>query len=204
MLTPLTTVRDDPDVVPGCWVRGGAFSRQHTPNIHKFKYIGEDPGIAKRQVVVNHRRIRVARTDQFRHFPVVDDLRMHRLWTCRRQLSYHRVPVRTGFPRQATRRFRVNREARLFRHRVGASHSDIVGQQVCDGDDVLRVALAHQDDVAPTFGERYVLNDEARLHRGEGIVSTIGSSLSHKDVLENPDKISKTVLAKGLDSGTAF
>ena len=39
---------------------------------------------------------------------------------------------------------------------------------------------------------------------GEGIVSSIGSSGSHKMVLENPDSISKTVLAKGLDSGTAF
>ena len=39
---------------------------------------------------------------------------------------------------------------------------------------------------------------------GEGIVTTVGSSQSHKDVLENPDKISQTVLAKGLDSGTAF
>jgi uncharacterized protein YqfA (UPF0365 family) len=39
---------------------------------------------------------------------------------------------------------------------------------------------------------------------GEGIVSTIGSSASHKAVLENPDAISKTVLAKGLDAGTAF
>ena len=39
---------------------------------------------------------------------------------------------------------------------------------------------------------------------GEGIVSTIGSAASHKAVLENPDNISKTVLAKGLDSGTAF
>lgn len=39
---------------------------------------------------------------------------------------------------------------------------------------------------------------------GEGIVSTIGSADSHKAVLENPDNISKTVLAKGLDSGTAF
>ncbi len=39
---------------------------------------------------------------------------------------------------------------------------------------------------------------------GEGIVSTIGSSESHKAVLENPDNISKTVLAKGLDSGTAY
>jgi uncharacterized protein YqfA (UPF0365 family) len=39
---------------------------------------------------------------------------------------------------------------------------------------------------------------------GEGIVSTIGSAESHKAVLENPDMISKTVLAKGLDAGTAF
>jgi uncharacterized protein YqfA (UPF0365 family) len=39
---------------------------------------------------------------------------------------------------------------------------------------------------------------------GEGIVSSIGSANSHKEVLENPDDISKTVLAKGLDSGTAF
>lgn len=39
---------------------------------------------------------------------------------------------------------------------------------------------------------------------GEGIVTTVGSSESHKDVLENPDLISQTVLDKGLDSGTAF
>ena len=39
---------------------------------------------------------------------------------------------------------------------------------------------------------------------GEGIVTTIGSANSHKEVLENPDRISKTVLEKGLDSGTAY
>lgn len=39
---------------------------------------------------------------------------------------------------------------------------------------------------------------------GEGIVTTIGSSVSHKAVLENPDSISNTVLSKGLDAGTAF
>lgn len=39
---------------------------------------------------------------------------------------------------------------------------------------------------------------------GEGIVTTVGSSESHTEVLENPDNISKTVLNKGLDSGTAF
>jgi uncharacterized protein YqfA (UPF0365 family) len=39
---------------------------------------------------------------------------------------------------------------------------------------------------------------------GEGIVTTIGSAISHKSVLENPDNISKQVLAKSLDAGTAF
>jgi uncharacterized protein YqfA (UPF0365 family) len=39
---------------------------------------------------------------------------------------------------------------------------------------------------------------------GEGIVSTIGSQIDHKKVLENPDMISQTVLKKGLDAGTAF
>lgn len=39
---------------------------------------------------------------------------------------------------------------------------------------------------------------------GEGIVTTIGSAITHKSVLENPDNISKSVLKKGLDAGTAF
>ena len=39
---------------------------------------------------------------------------------------------------------------------------------------------------------------------GEGIVTSIGSAKSHKEVLENPDKISKVVLSRGLDAGTAF
>lgn len=39
---------------------------------------------------------------------------------------------------------------------------------------------------------------------GEGIVTTVGSSEKHKDVLENPDDISRVVLSKGLDSGTAY
>ena len=39
---------------------------------------------------------------------------------------------------------------------------------------------------------------------GEGIVTTIGSSIAYKSVLENPDRISKSVLSKGLDAGTAF
>ncbi len=48
-------------------------------------------------------------------------------------------------------------------------------------------------------GEATVL---ARI--GEGIVTTVGSSQSHSEVLENPDEISKVVLEKGLDSGTAY
>lgn len=48
-------------------------------------------------------------------------------------------------------------------------------------------------------GEATVL---ARI--GEGIVTTVGSSKTHSEVLENPDDISKLVLAKGLDSGTAY
>ena len=49
------------------------------------------------------------------------------------------------------------------------------------------------------------LKTETVLARvGEGIVSSIGSAESHKLVLENPDSISKVVLNKGLDAGTAF
>jgi uncharacterized protein YqfA (UPF0365 family) len=58
---------------------------------------------------------------------------------------------------------------------------------------------ANIDRLVGGAGEETIL---ARV--GEGIVSTIGSASSHKAVLENPDDISKTVLAKGLDSGTAF
>jgi uncharacterized protein YqfA (UPF0365 family) len=58
---------------------------------------------------------------------------------------------------------------------------------------------ANIDRLVGGAGEETIL---ARV--GEGIVSTIGSSDSHKSVLENPDMISKTVLAKGLDSGTAY
>lgn len=65
---------------------------------------------------------------------------------------------------------------------------------------IARVTVrANIDRLVGGAGEATVL---ARV--GEGIVSTIGSSNTHKDVLENPDRISKSVLAKGLDSGTAF
>ncbi len=58
---------------------------------------------------------------------------------------------------------------------------------------------ANIDRLVGGAGEETVI---ARV--GEGIVSTIGSAASHSQVLENPDSISQTVLAKGLDSGTAF
>jgi len=58
---------------------------------------------------------------------------------------------------------------------------------------------ANIDRLVGGAGEETVI---ARV--GEGIVTTIGSSENHKEVLENPDRISNTVLAKGLDAGTAF
>ncbi len=58
---------------------------------------------------------------------------------------------------------------------------------------------ANIDRLVGGAGEETII---ARI--GEGIVTTVGSSKSHKDVLENPDKISRTVLDKGLDAGTAF
>ena len=65
---------------------------------------------------------------------------------------------------------------------------------------IARVTVrANIDRLVGGAGEETII---ARV--GEGIVSTVGSAESHKDVLENPDNISKTVLAKGLESGTAF
>ena len=58
---------------------------------------------------------------------------------------------------------------------------------------------ANIDRLVGGAGEETVI---ARI--GEGIVTTVGSALTHKEVLENPDSISRTVLSKGLDSGTAF
>ena len=58
---------------------------------------------------------------------------------------------------------------------------------------------ANIDRLVGGAGEETII---ARI--GEGIVTTVGSSKSHKDVLENPDRISRTVLDKGLDAGTAF
>ncbi|CAM3189160.1 flotillin-like protein FloA [Rhodothermus bifroesti] len=65
---------------------------------------------------------------------------------------------------------------------------------------IARVTVrANIDRLVGGAGEETII---ARV--GEGIVSTIGSANTHKEVLENPDRISKTVLEKGLDAGTAF
>ena len=58
---------------------------------------------------------------------------------------------------------------------------------------------ANLDRLVGGAGEQTII---ARV--GEGVVTTIGSSETHKEVLENPDKISRTVLSKGLEAGTAF
>ena len=72
-----------------------------------------------------------------------------------------------------------------------------------DGIQVVAVARvtvrANIDRLVGGAGEETIM---ARV--GEGIVTTVGSSDSHKEVLENPDSISRTVLDKGLDAGTAF
>lgn len=65
---------------------------------------------------------------------------------------------------------------------------------------VARVTVrANIDRLVGGAGEETIL---ARV--GEGVVTTVGSSETHKHVLENPDSISRTVLEKGLDAGTAF
>ncbi len=58
---------------------------------------------------------------------------------------------------------------------------------------------ANIDRLVGGAGEQTII---ARV--GEGIVTTVGSGETHKEVLENPDRISQTVLSKGLDAGTAF
>ncbi len=79
----------------------------------------------------------------------------------------------------------------------------VVAAVAKDGIQVKAMSLvtvrANIDRLVGGAGEATIL---ARV--GEGIVTTIGSSATHKVVLENPDTISKTVLGKGLDSGTAF
>ena len=76
-----------------------------------------------------------------------------------------------------------------------------VNPKVIDTPPVTAVA---KDGIQLIAKARVTVRANIRQLVGEGIVSSIGSSESHKQVLENPDSISKLVLRKGLDSGTAF
>jgi len=67
---------------------------------------------------------------------------------------------------------------------------------------IARVKVTVRANIDRLIGGAGELTVVARV--GEGIVSTIGSTASHEEVLENPDKISKIVLDKGLEAGTAF
>ena len=79
----------------------------------------------------------------------------------------------------------------------------IISAVAMDGIEIRAIAKvtvrANIDRLVGGAGEETII---ARV--GEGIVTTVGSAQNHKSVLENPDSISRTVLDKGLDSGTAF
>lgn len=79
----------------------------------------------------------------------------------------------------------------------------IIAAVAMDGIEIKAIAKvtvrANLDRLVGGAGEETIIS-----RVGEGIVTTVGSSKSHKEVLENPDIISKNVLEKGLDSGTAF
>ncbi len=79
----------------------------------------------------------------------------------------------------------------------------IIAAVAMDGIEIKAIAKvtvrANLDRLVGGAGEETIIS-----RVGEGIVTTVGSSKSHKDVLENPDLISRNVLEKGLDSGTAF
>lgn len=73
----------------------------------------------------------------------------------------------------------------------------------CDGIELIcKVRITLQSNIEKLIGGA---GEETILARvGEGVVTVVGSAKTHQIVLENPDAISKTVLAKGLDNGTAF
>ena len=80
-----------------------------------------------------------------------------------------------------------------------ATAIDLAGRDVFEA-----VQMSVNPKVIDTPPVTAVAKDTILARVGEGIVSSIGSSENHKSVLENPDSISKLVLRKGLDAGTAF
>ena len=120
-------------------------------------------------------------------------------------IAAERANISLGFERAAA----IDLAGRDVLHAVQMSvnpkviETPVVAAMAKDGIEVrskARVTVrANIDRLVGGAGEETII---ARV--GEGIVTTVGSSDSHKAVLENPDMISKTVLAKGLDTGTAF
>ena len=92
----------------------------------------------------------------------------------------------------------LNQRHHDFLRRYPSIETPVIAAMAKNGIQVKAIARvtvrANIDRLVGGAGEETII---ARV--GEGIVSTVGSAESHKDVLENPDNISKTVLAKGLD-----
>lgn len=73
----------------------------------------------------------------------------------------------------------------------------------CDGIElIIKVRITLQSNIEKLIGGAGEATIQARV--GEGVVTVVGSSKNHQMVLENPDMISKAILAKGLDKGTAY
>lgn len=73
----------------------------------------------------------------------------------------------------------------------------------CDGIElIVKVRITLQSNIEKLIGGAGEQTIQARV--GEGVVTVIGSAKNHQNVLENPDMISKAILAKGLDKGTAY
>lgn len=116
---------------------------------------------------------------------------------------------RAGIPLDSERAYAIDLAGRDVLHAVQMSvnpkviETPVIAAIAKDGIELrvkARVTVrANIDRLVGGSGEETII---ARI--GEGIVTTVGSSISHKDVLENPDLISRTVLNKGLDAGTAF
>ena len=120
-------------------------------------------------------------------------------------IAAHRAEIELTFERAAAIDLAGRKVLEAVKMSVNPKviHTPVVTAVAMDGIQVMATARvtvrANIERLVGGAGEETVL---ARV--GEGIVTTVGSAKSHKNVLENPDSISKTVLEKGLDSGTAY
>ena len=90
---------------------------------------------------------------------------MYGLRACRRQFFQKQIFVHPGFLGQTAGCLGINRVAGLFFHRVGAGHGDLIGKQVCNRDDALGVTFAHQNDITPALGKRYMAGHESCFYK---------------------------------------